>query len=71
MSINTTTDPREIINMCERFVGVLPDLMRQFVAACEADPAFLALARAQGVVGGVGAAVESFHQAAEAAAVSR
>lgn len=60
-------DPREIINLCERFVGVLPDLMRTFVAACEADPAFLALCREQDVGGGVSAAVESFHQAAEAA----
>lgn len=61
------TDPREIINLCERFVAVLPDLMQSFVTACEADPAFLALAREQGVTGGVRAAVESFHQAAEAA----
>ena len=61
-------DPREITNLCERFVGVLPDLMRSLVAACEADPAFLALCREQNVIGGVGAAVESFHQAAEAVA---
>ena len=69
MSTNTKPDPREIVALCERFVDALPDLMRAFVSAAEADPAFAALCREQGVVGGVGAAVESFHQAAEAAAV--
>ena len=62
-----TIDPREIPNFCERFVEALPDLMLAFVAACEADPAFRALCRQQGVEGGTGAAIEAVRQAAEEA----
>jgi hypothetical protein len=78
MTTEPTCDPREITDFRERFAEVLPalvlafvealpDLMLAFVAACEADPAFRALCRQQGVEGGAGAAIEAVRQAAEEA----
>lgn len=67
MTTEPTIDPREIPNLCERLAVALPDLCERILAAAEADPAFRALCRAQGVEGGVTAAFHAAQQAIDEA----
>jgi hypothetical protein len=60
-------DPAALLSMVETFAAALPELCERIVAAAEADPAFRALCRREGVEGGVGAAFDAARQAIEQA----